>query len=251
MIHERILTMGVGGTGKTDQLLKIARLVKRSGAQVWVVDTDDAYELMLKQYPGLSAVDGGNVHVFPAFEWREQQDALQEIKKQAVPHKDWVGVDRISAIWGAVQRWYAREKYNETLGERMLRASKQMKKAAMLIPQFEQSAWLVINEQYEDFINDVLYRLRCHVYLTASVRSIRSDADNKAARAEFAAFGVRPEGQKDLQYQPHSMFLFSKDGPDAWTFSTVKDRGGRKYAESEPLKDFAVQYLVQRAGWRP
>jgi hypothetical protein len=66
-------------------------------------------------------------------------------------------------------------------------------------------------------------------------------------RELYGPHGIRPAGQKQLAYQPDTVFLltYRKDGH---FITTVKDRGGRWYFDHQKLINFPIQY-GKVAGW--
>lgn len=239
---ERILVIGPPGAGKSYNLLKIARFVQPSGAQVHVLDTDGAYPRMLKEFPDLQ-----NVHATFAYDWQDYVGWLESTLKVAVPGRDWVAVDRVDKAWQRVQNFVSEEVYEQSLAERLLEARKRMKKRAMVVSPSDQADWQTINAQYSGWFLQLMYKTRCHIYLVASVRTVREE-DEEEVKDLYGAYGVRPEGQKALAYEPDTVFLLTCRRRQ-WFITIIKDRG-RPYYERQPLADLAKQYLGLVAGWR-
>ena len=109
----------------------------------------------------------------------------------------------------------------------------------------------VINKLYDDWINPIVYRVRCHVYATADVDNLdtRTEKDPEVLNL-FGAWKIKPSGQKKIGGQMHTILLLIP-GSDStsWFISTMKDRAGRKYFNKSPLNDLYTQYLFMKAGW--
>ena len=106
----------------------------------------------------------------------------------------------------------------------------------------------VINRLWRSWMNDLMFKTKGHVICTTGVDAV-SDSDDKALRALFAIYGVKPRGQKHLPHPFHTILLTQCRTPgEDYTFTAVKDRG-REAVKAKPVKDFAIQYLVQQAGW--
>jgi len=237
--RERILLMGSPGTGKTEQLLNIAKYLADIGKQIEILDFEDKIGAYLKSSGDIPK----NLSLQVALNWTEAQDALEKIEARLKPD-NWIGVDRIDLAWNYVQRWYTQLKYQETLAQKMLDTSISMgKKKSMFAPRFDQGSWQVINEAYEEFINGILYRTRCNIVLTSGIKGI----DENSPLDLFGNLGVLPRGQKELGHQPHSVFLLSQKKSNnkeiTWHITTAKDLPNRIKFEGDQLYDFTLQYL--------
>ena len=82
---ERMLSMGITGSGKSYQWLKIAKRLKPFGVKFRVVDTDNDIPYMMatnKDFVELLPENGGNVYVFPAYSWPEYEKAVHWIQQK-------------------------------------------------------------------------------------------------------------------------------------------------------------------------
>ncbi len=260
-VRERILVTGVTGSGKSYQWLKLARALLPSGAKFRVVDTDESIPYMLEtQFPDLKPENKGNVYVYPGSDWKGLKEGLAKIENEKPADKDWLIVDMADAPWSSVQRYFTSEVFDESMGEYFLSVRKELfkkggigkdGKVASSIVREGLSGWVdwvVINRLYEDWILPIIYRLKCHVYMTTKVQELQKNEKNSELLALYGDLRIRPAGQKNLGHQMHTIFLF-RPGTDKWLITTIKDRGGRGYFKGIQLTSFHKQYLVAKAGW--
>jgi hypothetical protein len=159
--------------------------------------------------------------------------------------EDWIVVDFVGSSWEAVQEWYVGEIYRQDIDEFFMDARKNMRSGN---PLDGWKDWSIINRAHKSFMNDLIHRNPAHTYLTAVGEPLR-DTDDKALKATFGAFGIRPKGQKHLGHQVHTILLLQTMRPGEWYMNTIKDRE-RTPHEGTKLKDFVVDYLVATASWR-
>jgi hypothetical protein len=195
------------------------------------------------QYSHLDARRGGNVEWVPAYEWPEYEAAIKSFGPKVGPD-DWTIVDFVSPAWEAVQNFYINEIFKTDSADYFLQARKNLKGGN---PLDGWKDWQYINRLYKAWINAYLHRVGGHKYMTAQAESIR-ETDDKALRALFGSFGVRPRGQKELGYQAHTILLGSGNRAGETFVTTIKDRERSPLSE-KPITEFAVDYLVQVAGW--
>jgi hypothetical protein len=245
-MHERILLMSPPGAGKTTQLINIVNYLGELKKKVFVVDLEDKFEAGIGTIPS-------HVDFMVSFDWDTGDEktnnpglvqVADKIIRDAKPG-DWILIDRIDLSWPRVQRWYTQAKYKEDLATLMMKKAITMTKPAMFIPRFDQSSWLVINEQFETFMNNILYKSQCNVVLTSGIRA----PDESSPMEIYGSVKAVPRGQKELPHQPHSVFLLSQRkesrSDNKWYITTAKDLKDRKYLDDEELADFTIQYLEQ------
>ncbi len=279
--RERTLSMGITGSGKSYQWLKLAESLLETGSIFRCLDTDNAITYMLDtQFPHLKPVNHGNVYVYPMFEWPEYKQALAWLMRKPIDaailktmddelakdHKrpikddDWGVVDMADNAWSSVQRYFTTEVFGADMGDYFLETRKQLhargnkdakgKAVSSIVPEALKgwTDWVVINKLYDDFILPIVYRLPCHVYMSTKVEMVDRGEKDAEIKMLFGDIGVRPSGQKKLGHQMHTIFLLIP-GADKWMITTVKDRAGRKYFDKTPLISLHMQYLVAKAGW--
>jgi hypothetical protein len=285
-VLERILAFGVTGSGKSYQWLKIAEVLKPTGAIFRVLDTDNAIPFMLEtQFPQLKPENGGNVYVHQSFTWPEyktgvnwlqrrppskeeveylsvmEPNVLKDWQKNPVKPIDWTVVDMADNAWRTVQSYFVQEIFGEDPGDYFLQIRREMQVGIRKTKRGEMPAspvmegldgwkdWAVINKLYDDWMLPIVYRIPTHVYTTAKVEHLdtRTEKDEEVLML-YGDLKIRPSGQKALGHQMHSLFLMVP-GKSEWFITTIKDRGGRSYFNKTKLISFYNQYLVAKANW--
>ncbi len=281
-VLERMLAMGITGSGKSYQWLLIARILKPTGAKFRCVDTDNDIDYMLRtQFPDLLPENGGNVYVHLAFSWPEYEKSVAWIKQEGISPEnqakmdkyllaayktpirpiDWVVIDKVNTAWSTVQRYFTSEVFGEDMGEYFLQVRREMEagtrktaRGGMPTSPIMEGLdgwkdWSVINKLYDDWILPIVHRVRCHVYAATDVTTLDKKTDKDPVVINvFGNIGVKAAGQKALGGQHHTIFLLVP-GTDRWLITTIKDRAGRPYFKSIPLTSLYLQYLVAKAGW--
>lgn len=280
---ERILSIGITGSGKSWQWLKIAKRLKPLGVKFRVVDTDNDIPFMMatnNEFIELMPENGGNVYVCPAYDWPEYEKAVRWIQqKKLTPEQlssmdkylqltyktpikpmDWVVVDKSNNAWKTVQDYFVGEVFGEDTGEYFLQVRKKLWEAGDIGKSGKKATstilegldgwkdWSVINKLYGDWINPIVYRVKCHVYATADVDSLDKNEKDPEILSLYGELHVKAAGQKAIGGQMHTLLLFIP-GKDRWLVTTVKDRSNRRYFNKTPLTDFYTQYLFAKAGW--
>jgi hypothetical protein len=247
MSVEKILAYGSIATGKTTQGLRIASWLKPKGAHLYCLDTDDTMSRSVRSDSPLLASNGGNLHIQFAYDWPDYVSWLEATLKVAVQNRDWLMVDRADKAWDRVQNWFCEEIYNMTLGERLAEVKKAMQskgKQARAVSAFDQADWSTINANYNGWFLNLMYKSRCHIYLCASSGRIYNN-DDENTRDTYAPFGHRPEGQKGMASECHTVFYFQREGSGErakYLISTVKDRE-RPMFDRITLASLPLQYL--------
>lgn len=245
--QERILAMGGMGSGKTSGWLSIAYWSQKtkSDAHFYVIDSDAAAERMLigEKYKDLT-----NVTVYNAFNWVDIKAAVNEVMTK-VRSQDWIVVDFMGPLWNAVQEWYVQEIFGaEDMGDYFMEIRKARSKGSTAKELEGWKDYGVINPNYKKIMNRLVHESPAHLYLTATVTGLR-ETDDKGLKAIFQAFGVRPEGQKHMAFQVHTVLLFQMMRQGEWYLNSVKDRE-RELLSGEQINDFTRDYLVKVAGWK-
>lgn len=260
--RERILTIGITGSGKSWHWLKMAEILLPTGAIFRCLDTDNAIPYMLDtQFPHLLPANGGNVHVHAAYDWPEYKAGIDWLRKEPIKDNDWLIVDMADDAWATVQNYFVSEVFQEDVGDYFLQVRKELqarggkskldgKIAQSLMPEGLSGwvDWTVINKLYNDWIKPIIYQIPCHVYATAKVERLDRNSKDTELMTLFGDTGIRPAGQKRLGHQMHTVLLMIP-GKDGWFVTTLKDRGGRPYFKKTPLISLYKQYLVAKAHW--
>ena len=231
--------MGPAGCGKSYQIIKVLQFLNETKINAYVLDLEDKLEAMFLGTGGIPP----NTTLWNAIFWEDIKAAESQIGAVVKPN-EWIIVDRIDLSWPSAQRWFTQKKWEESLADHMLAKSIKMgKKETMLTPRFDQGAWQVINEMYESFILNLLYKYKANLLFTTGIKPPDTDSPLDATWN----VNVLPRGQKEIPHQPHSVFLLGmmKDTRNnrTWNITTAKDLPGREYFEKEELLDFSIQYL--------
>jgi hypothetical protein len=266
-VAERILDYGPAGTGKTTNLLNIAKFAHLTKADMrfHIMDSDFAMDRMITGYPELPfgiwndpnfPITADTIlNIYPVFMWREYTAALDYIQRVARP-QDWVAVDFISNAWSAVQDNFVEEVFHQDVGQYFLKVRKTLKDDAKSLGALEGWVdWQVINPMYKSWANKLLFRGRYNLYCTAKSDNLSNDkkpTEDAQTRSLFLKYGVKPVGQKDLPFQFHTVLLSGRRDvpgqPVQRTISAVKDRE-RPECEGLVVQNFTTDYLVNVAGW--
>ena len=106
--------------------------------------------------------------------------------------------------------------------------------------------WQAINSMYDVFMYNVT-RFPGNVLMTAGIQAIAEEEKDKDIIRLFGKWGVRPAGQKKLGHVAADTLLLQSTAK-GWTYSQLRGTGREEF-KNEPLEDFAMDYLVKRAGW--
>jgi len=247
-MRERILVYGVHGAGKTYAFLSIARLLQEKGspARMYIVDCDDGVPRMLaEEFPDLE-----NIEIRPAYDWQTATAAMDEFTDKA-KLDDWIVVDMIDKPWSSVQSYFTEEVYGKTMGDFLLEIRKEAKtpkEAATAIAR--EQMWQIIGNLYKDWQKKFIYQNPAHIFATSGLSIVSRDEDAEVRR--LYPGGTMPAGHKRLGHEFHTVIQMRKEqsgGKDTYYAQTIKDRGRRPFQE-EQVTNFALQYLIGRAGWR-
>lgn len=234
--------MGGYGSGKTSCWLNIAKWsqLKQSPAKFYAIDTDGSLEAMLDGPPYDSLT---NVVNYPAFTYEEMMTAVRDVNAKAT-HDDWVIADIISFLWEAVQTSYVDGVFNANMADFYLEARK-AKAGGNALDGWKD--WSVINKMHKEFINLYAHRTPGHKFMVATAETVR-EGDPREIKSQFGKWGYRPGGQKHLGNLPHTLIMVQAPQPGQVFANTIKDRQ-RTPMEGQQIQEFAIDYLVNIAGW--
>lgn len=250
LARERILLMGGYEAGKTKAWCEIARMLHSTGspARVFVADTDRSWERMSITYGALP-----NLTVKDAFDFDETDRVLKGFSSSKPTRDDWLVIDMITKLWAYSQAGFSEKAFGKQIDEWFVEA----KRAGEGIGGDYGSNWGVINRMYDRLFTYIM-RWPGHVLACTPVAEVREPdrsgkgGDEPEIRNVFGRFGVKPEGQKSLGHQFHTILLMvnaSTARENKWTMTTVKDRERGKVA-GKVVKGFVLDYLVGVAGWQ-
>lgn len=248
MSRERILNFGPAGSGKSHAVLTIARRCPTS--MFYVLDNDNAYPRLLDtDFVDVRA--RGNVQVQPVWEWDDSLAYFEKVSRGCRPD-DWVVFDIFGDTWKQVQDWYAMQVHGQDLGDYFLQVRKGLADGEKTLGGFSGfTDWAVVNPQFNKLVKALL-RCNGHLYCTAAIDKMVVGDDTDAANRALYTNGYKPVGQKHIGHKFQTLLMSGKgrgSGGSNWTLTTVKDRG-RVEVDRMPWTDFAVEYLVNVAGWR-
>lgn len=256
---ERILTMGVQGTGKSKALFDIA--ANCPDVRFRIVDTDysqSAGRLLELGYPDLTNVE---------YRWVDQDDFVEmhetiEEFAEATDEGDWLGVDSMTPTWTAAATWFinnlhgedddaffmaAREELERQNAKAKAKGEKQNQTLGAL------KGWTdytVINKAYRRRIYAPIRRCKGHVYMTSEVTSL-SDDDDKEIRNLFGRYKIKPAGQRSLGNFPSTVLLLTTTRTGEWNITTIKDRERPEFDDDELEEGFFKEYIRAVAKFKP
>lgn len=247
---ERILSMGLWGSGKTNSWVTIARWYRntQTPGHFYVLDTDNT------TLRTLSGDDGWeqNVTVVDVMEWENLVTDTEKFFEQAT-REDWLVVDSIDSAWQMVQDYFTEQVFGKDSAEFFMQARLAGQAGHPLASDYG-SNWQVINKLYSKWIGKVI-RFPGHVYACTPAQQVSQPnqsgkgGDSKEIRETFGRLGVRPAGQKALGFQMHSVLLMQSPSVGDYRLTTAKDRA-RDSIVNEPLTDFVLNYLIGVGGWQ-
>lgn len=256
--RERILVYGQEGTGKTAGILSVARYCPEVRFRVY--DSDYSYARLLETHFE-DVYEIGNVEVFdpevdgdPDDPWGTLTDWVKAVREAAEPN-DWCVIDSVSPAWDDVQAWYSENIFGKDIADYFMEKRAERQKAAGKDKKAERGGmldgdndWGVINKEYSRKFANLLLRMPCHVYLTAETSKLGNREDKEVADL-YDRWGIRPKGQKRTGHIMQTVLLCQKNRRGAWSLTTVKDRGRDEMDKLEIEDCFALDYLVEVAGW--
>lgn len=242
---ERILGYGYMGSGKTFGWTETAAFYRSTDTPgtFYVISTEfQAAERALEPYP-----DSSNVTIFEALDWDELVTLTAEVHALAT-EDDWLVVDSIGNAWQFVQDDYV----EKALGTRAKRYLGELEKSKRMGE--SEIVWQVVNDDYRQWFMPHVLRFPGHLYAAsqgaplAQIGRDGKDRESRESRELYGRVGVKPEGQKHLGYNLHTVLMFDSPRKDAFDITTVDDHT-RKPLDHEPAVNFPVTYLMGVAGW--
>lgn len=247
---ERILAMGLWGSGKTHAWVTIAERYRATGTpgHFYVLDTDNTSARSLESTPGWEA----NVTRIDVWDWKDLTENTVKFFESATKD-DWLIVDSIDKPWSLCQDYFIEMQFGVDATDFFVQARAANVKGHALASDYG-SNWTVINKLYSKWIGQLI-RFPGHVYVATPVQQINQGdqsgkgGDSREVKETFGRYGVRPAGQKNLGFQFHTVLLMQSPSKDEWTVTSVKDRS-RELLIASPLFDFPMQYLCGIGGWQ-
>lgn len=252
--RERILAMGGANMGKSYSFYCIARaaVLSSSDAKFYVIDTDQSFGRMVgdEEFTALWTpnMEGLiNLEFKEASDWPETMKAMFEFQSK-MRAQDWLMIDMISPTWNWCQESYAQRIFGKDLEEFYIQQRASMGAGDKKLKTFEGwKDYTIINEMYGK-IQDRILRTPGNIYCTSEVKTLSGDALDKDLKLMFGPHGVLPVGQKRMPHLFSTILWMTSTIPGQRKIITVKDRS-RQELHGMVVDDFAIDYLVDVAGW--
>lgn len=257
--RERILGYGPWGSGKSFMWIKLAQwlLRSKSESQLYIAGTHGALERDLEGW------DHPNVVAEEVTEHTEIVSLIKDEYRVKATRDDWLVVDMIDAPWAWAQDAYALSVMGKGMTEWLIdtkisNMNKNSGEKKDTIAGAHGENWGMINLLYREFITLATIKWPGHVLALTADTEIRTPnragegGDDKQIREIFGRIGRRPEGQKMLGYQFHTVLFL----PEAGKVVTAKEKipvpggEGMRVKLSGDFNDFVVDYLMGVARWK-
>jgi hypothetical protein len=251
--RERILGFGGPGAGKTRAWLTIADLyVKtKTPGKFYLLDTDDTYWSSVEEFPAVA--EAGIVEPHYVYDFPSYQETAKDFAGRSEPD-DWIIGDLFDKGWEEVQNYYSEQVFGADKGDFFLSMRKEMQNSKKKNTNFQPFEgwidWPTIKSLHASWANDMIFRNKAHVFLTAGSKAVARQTDNKDTVETFGHIGAKPAGEKGLAaHGVNTVLMFSQVKAGEWVLDTAKDRGGRQALMKSPAGNFAMSYLVKVGGW--
>jgi hypothetical protein len=255
--RERILTYGIEGTGKSRAILSLARYCPESTFYVFDTEVTKYDRLLDTEFTDVATV--GNAEVMPVTRWDPFLEAVQKVA-DTMGRDDWLVIDPMTPTWTWVQSWFVDNVHGTSMQDFFLARRKAMegqrqtdeeKKQGFQAIVGQDGDWQVINQQYFQLYGLIL-NCTGHVYMTAETDEVKTKgwADDSQTQSVYGAIGRKPKGQKRLGHIPSTVIYLTKTRVGEYQMTTVKDQG-RTEMDREEVRDFAKDYFMRIANWRP
>lgn len=245
-VPERILIYGQPGTGKSRAALTIARVMP-ADQTMYVVDTDysASYDRLLwTEFVDVAERGNVDVRVVDSDDWRATLATVQELSAQA-GKGDWLVLDSASPTWPALQGLFITLRH----GDNFLDVFDRKGQAAATQTTDADINWQAVNAEYAKLYK-ALFLTKAHVLVTAEADVIDEKKAEQKIKQLYGTYGFKPKGQKNLGHSTHTVLFAGRKRAGEFHLSTVKDRG-REELEQQEITDFARDYLLKVAKWRP
>jgi hypothetical protein len=171
-----------------------------------------------------------------------------ELAKRAKDPDNWLVIDMADRLWEWAQYYFIEKTKGMPAAEFLLTND---------VSDNDYGAeWSKIKAQYASLITNIL-RFPGHIFLCTPVRVFTASTEKDSyIKSTFGRYGLRPEGEKRIAHMPHSILLTAEEVIDQgrrseWKMTTIKDRETTlENMSGKIVRDFAVDYMIQVAGWR-
>lgn len=256
--RERLLFMGGWKSGKTYAHLSIAKLhqQRKSGATFFIIDTDHTINEMIG-YPPFENLE--NVVYEEPEDWESLVDVTKRFRAKIRPG-DWLVVDMISPCYEWVQQYSTREVFGQDkdillakaiakqMVEKRLDSAAQANTGQALL---DVVPWPVVKARYGPWSTSLISHPG-HVIFVSGQKEIYAK-EKGAAKEQFGGEGIKPDAQAYTGHLVNDVIWFRapKPGePPRLNTIGIGARGGRPVLKGESVKNFALDVLVRRYGWK-
>jgi hypothetical protein len=245
---ERILAYGLYGSGKTHGWATIASYYRRTDTPgtFYVISCEHGTVDRLRDgYPASDDDPGfdSNVTYDDVHNWSELTKLTDMYLANAVDG-DWLVIEGVDKPWQFIQQLWHQTK--GTIGDQS---------DPFALQEAGEVDWVKVNAVYRAWIIPIL-QSPAHVYACAPQDAVRVPtgkpkewADNKQTVEQFARFGYKPAGQKDLGFQFHTVLYMQNPRRGVYTVTSVDDHTRDLLEDHEVNPDFVLGYLVPTAHW--
>lgn len=244
---ESILLFGGGGAGKSENVAAVARSMATGTMHIYDNDVTYAWSRILAAE---DLEDRVVVHEAEQ-DWESCIETVEKMVANGEPDAgDWLVLDTVTPTWEWVQSWYLETVYGHDLSQHIveLRAAhkddlKEYHRAIL-----EDMNWPAVKKEYARLYR-ALHKWKGHLLVTAEAKELGRKED-AAVRMMFGHLGLKPSGEGRLHHVCSTNLLCVHKSRNEWELNTAKDRK-REELEHESVDDFAVDYLMEVAGWLP
>lgn len=258
--RERLHIFGGAGVGKSSVTLNIARYMPTTQFHVIDMDYSFSYErLLATEYSDVD--EQGNVHIYECeADWEVFATLFDGLINQEImtdtagnelvadPREDWVTLDPVTLTWDMVQAWMIETTQGADVADYMTRLradSDNLKEYSASLA--EGMSWPVVNKQYMQKFYKRYHKWRGHSILVSEAQEIGKQ-DTDELKSTYGFVGFRPKGQKTIPHVAATNLFFDHPNTNTWRMTSIKDRG-RTPIEKRKFDEFALDYLVEVAGW--
>lgn len=248
---ERLLLFAGGGGGKTEAILQIARHIALGHMYVYENDISFAYDRALATT--FQDVDEAGKLTLSHSEgtWENTLELVGKMVAEADEDAgDWLVLDSMTPTWEQVRSWYLQQVYGEDAAGYMVQLKHEHADdlTAYSKALADSMNYDIINKEYNKLYN-LLFSWKGNLAVTAEAAAI-STRDGAEEAMLFGHLGFKPGGQKRLHHIASTNLFLVHKSRAVWLMSTAKDRN-REDMENEEVGNFALDYLVSYAGWKP
>lgn len=244
---ERICIYGSGGVGKSTCWVDLANklAITDSPGKVYVGEVDPTWDALIEEAGrGIERIE-----VSPLYEFSDIQKWVEGLRGQVRP-EDWAVVDLMDIVWRRAQADFTDRRYGYDLDEWFMAAAK-----AGGMDELGGNwgiNWTVINRTYDKFVQPYL-RLPCNILAITGDDALQSPnkqgkgGDDKDIRDLFGRVGRKPDGQKHIPRQFHTVLYLQQPNVNERIMNAIKDRA--RPVGPFPFRSFTIDYLIRRAKW--